>query len=276
MKIAVLITCFNRKSKTIRCLKSLFDTNFGFEVYLVDDGSTDGTTEAIKRTFPNVNIIQGTGNLFWSRGMSLAWKQASNTKNDDFYLWLNDDVCLYEFCLKELLECSLIYKDLAIITGIIESEDKSRILYGGYDINKKMIVPDGTIQSVRNLNGNVVLIPRLVYLKLGNFDLTFHHDLGDLDYGFQAIKKNITVLTTRLPIAFGTYNSISRLRLNNSTIYERFKRLYSPLGNPPLINFYFRKKHYGFFNATIYWLYLHFLNIISDKINSFLFKNKYS
>ena len=46
--IAVLITCYNRKDKTLLCLESLFKQqglgiDFSLAVFLVDDGSTDGT-----------------------------------------------------------------------------------------------------------------------------------------------------------------------------------------------------------------------------------------
>lgn len=64
MKIAVLLTCFNRKNKTLACLKSLFGIIPNCHVYLVDDKSTDGTSEAIKQNFPQVKIIKGDGNLF--------------------------------------------------------------------------------------------------------------------------------------------------------------------------------------------------------------------
>ena len=52
-QIAVLITCFNRKEKTSNCLSSFyastFRENFVFDLYLVDDGSTDGTSEAVRK-----------------------------------------------------------------------------------------------------------------------------------------------------------------------------------------------------------------------------------
>ena len=60
--IAILITCHNRKEKTIQCLEALFFQNglgeqFNIEVFLVDDGCTDGTPEAISQNFQLVNNI---------------------------------------------------------------------------------------------------------------------------------------------------------------------------------------------------------------------------
>ena len=84
--IAVLLTCHNRKDKTLLCLKALYDqeglnSDYLIEVFLVDDASTDGTAAAIKDKFPLVNIIQGNGYLFWNQGMRLAWKTATKTKD---------------------------------------------------------------------------------------------------------------------------------------------------------------------------------------------------
>ena len=74
--IAALITCFNRKEKTILCLTNLFKqpllNNFELDVFLTDDGCTDGTAEAVGKMFPQVHIIKGDGNLFWNRGMYMV------------------------------------------------------------------------------------------------------------------------------------------------------------------------------------------------------------
>ena len=64
--IAVLITCHNRKEKTLQCLKALYkqeglNSDYKMEVFLVDDASTDGTAVAVKDRYPLVNIIQGNG-----------------------------------------------------------------------------------------------------------------------------------------------------------------------------------------------------------------------
>ena len=272
--IAVLLTCFNRKQKTINCLNHLFKLKSDLDVYLVDDGSTDGTSEAVLEKFSQVNLIKGSGNLFWNKGMHLAWDYAA--KNDyDYYLWLNDDVIIYENCFDELFSCAKLTESKAIISGIIETSDKKDILYGGYDSNKKLIKPTGELNSIRNMNGNVVMVPKEVYKILGNLDIHYHHDLGDVDYGLRAQNKGIGVFTTRVAIASGEKNDICRVRQNNTTISKRFKKLYSPLGANPKIIFYYRKKYFGVINAAFYYAFLHFINIIPDKLNNLIFGNRY-
>jgi len=92
--IGVVITCHNRKEKTIASLKKLINQDdidtLDVKIYLVDDGSTDGTSEAIKNNFPQVNIIKGDGTLFWNGGMRGAFSKAMENGHD-YYLWLNDD-----------------------------------------------------------------------------------------------------------------------------------------------------------------------------------------
>lgn len=274
-QVAVLLTCFNRKERTIQCLEHLFYLNKNVNIYLVDDNSTDGTFEAVTTQFPEVIILKGNGNLFWNRGMHLAWTEAAK-KDYDYYLWLNDDVLLYPNCFEELYECIKITDGKAIIAGIIESVDRKITLYGGTDKNKKLIQPNGKLNPITNLNGNVVLVPKYVFNKIGIFDPVYNHDLGDVDYGLRAQKMDIGVFTTRIPIASGEKNSICRERQNQTTLTKRFKKLYSPLGSNPNIIFYYRKKYYGVSNAILFYAFIHFINIIPDSINQLIFGNKYT
>ena len=72
--ITVIFTCFNRREKTLQCMKSLSGGNkdLAFRYVIVDDNSTDGTYEALedlKRSGMTIDVLRGTGNLFWAGGM---------------------------------------------------------------------------------------------------------------------------------------------------------------------------------------------------------------
>ncbi|MBT4779392.1 MAG: glycosyltransferase family 2 protein [Polaribacter sp.] len=273
-KTAVLLTCFNRKKHTLTCLNRLFFLSQEIDVYVVDDNSSDGTSAAILKKYPDVHIIKGNGDLFWSRGMHLAWEHASKHKYD-FYLWLNDDVILYENCFDELYACTNILSCKGIVSGIIETADKSKIIYGGTDKQRNIIKPNGHLQQITNMNGNVVLIPSAVFEKLGNLDPTFHHDLGDVDYGYRTQKEGFSVCSTRVVVGSGQVNDLCRMRVKNCTLKERFQKLYSPLGSPPKLNFYFRKRHFGFLNAFSFYAFQLVLNTLPDSLVKFIFGNKY-
>lgn len=61
---AILITCHNRKNKTLKCLKHLSEQNINLDIYLVDDGCTDGTSDAVKRNFPMLLLFKGMETYF--------------------------------------------------------------------------------------------------------------------------------------------------------------------------------------------------------------------
>lgn len=274
MKIAAILTCHNRKVKTEICLSSLFHVLPKCEVFLVDDGSTDGTSEMVSRKFPNVHLLHGSGNLFWNRGMYTAWTEAQ--KGDfEYYLWLNDDVTLYSDFFDELLNCYNLSKGNTIITGLVEDETKTKIIYGGYDESRKMIQPSSALQKVKYMNGNVVLVSKDVVERIGILDPYYHHDLGDVDYGLRAMENNISVYATRKVVACGSVNNICRERKWGVSLITRFRILYSPLGSNPSICFYFRRKHYGILNASAYYVFLHVLNLMSDGMVRIIFGRKY-
>lgn len=273
-KIAVLLTCHNRRETTRICLTRLFQIRTDIDVFCVDDNSTDGTSRMITNEFPQVTLIHGDGNLFWCRGMRLAWETASKENDYEFYFWLNDDLELYENAFDELLECSRLQNDKSIIAGLVEEKSSHTVIYGGCDANKKLIAANGLLNEVIFLNGNFVAVPRFVYQRIGLFDKKYHHDLGDVDYGLTAKEKGLCVYTSRCYIGGTDANLRSnhlRIRMDNVGIRKRFKRLYSPLGSNPFITFHFKRKHQGSVNATVYFLYVHFINLLPDVIwNKFL------
>ena len=104
--IAVLMTCFNRREQTLRCLDLLFAQTelprVRLEVFLVDDGSRDGTADAVRARFRSVHVIAGSGNLYWNGGMRVAFAEAMK-RGFDLYLWLNDDTLLFPTALESML-----------------------------------------------------------------------------------------------------------------------------------------------------------------------------
>ena len=247
-KIAVIMTVHNRRDTTVECLKRLYQQNniddINLDVYLTDDGCTDGTPEAIREHFPSVNIIQGDGTLFWNRGMYMAWKEAAK-KDYDYYLWLNDDTILYDYAIAELIQISKKYNNVCNIVGSCQFIDHRGVSYGGF-INDRVLTPTGKPEKVDYFNGNIVLVPDYVYQRLGNVDYYFRHCHGDTDYGFRATENGIENYVVGEYLGECDRNEkIRKCWDPNIPIIERFKDLYKPTGYPPNEAFYFQKKHYG-------------------------------
>ncbi len=258
--IAVLITVHNRKSKTLACLKHLFAAskpkNLSIEVFLVDDGSTDGTSEAVRKKYPEVNLIHGTGDLFWNQGMRLAWETAAQTKDYDFYLWLNDDTLIYKNVLEALLSTSIQYENKSIIVGTTCAvNNKQQITYGGRTKQNGLLVPQDSPLACDFFNGNIVLIPKAVYEKNGINDPSFRHALGDFDYGLRARKLRIQIYIA--PGILGecdVHETLATWCNPQKTINHRWKAFRSPLGNNPKEFFIFENRHNGFIMACFHYI----------------------
>lgn len=261
------MTCYNRRNKTIRCLTELFKQDslgktFTLDVYLLDDSSTDGTSTSVHNIFPQVIIIQGNGNLYWNRGMHLAWKTAS-AKDYDFYLWLNDDTYLYNYALEQMLWCASKTSSKGIICGCTESPaKKGELSYGGGRLQGKRYVPnypDGKVGVCDLINGNCVLIPRFVFSVVGNLDWKFIHAIGDNDYSLRAKKKGISSYTT--PDFVGLcehHEALPKWCLKNIGFTERVRNLYSPLGySHPIYYFIYEKRHFGLLTAIKHYFSIH-------------------
>lgn len=252
--IAVILTCHNRREKTLRCLEALEtqvpgDRPFTLSVYLVDDHSSDGTSEAVAERFPSVHLLRGTGELYWNRGMHLAWQEAAKG-NYDHYLWLNDDTFIESFCVAELLACSGQVQDQAVICASICSAVNGEWTYGGFRIVRHLNVPvhpTGKLEPCDTFNGNCVLVPRHVYEAVGNIDPVFIHAIGDLDYGLRARKKGIaSYITTRYTGTCEKNVLLPKWCRPEIPLRDRVKSLYSPLGNShPYYFFIYENRHFS-------------------------------
>lgn len=266
-QIAALLTVHNRRAQTLRCLQNIFnskdvDKSFRIEAYLTDDGCTDGTTDAIMKKFPQVHIIKGDGSLFWNRGMYAAWVEASKKQND-FYLWLNDDTYLYEDSIVRLLNCSDSYSNNNIIVGsTCDTHGQGIVTYGGMDKRKNQLFSETVPLECYYMHGNIVLIPKNVFNKVGYNDSYYRHSLGDHDYGLMAIEHGLKVmLAPGFHGACDKHSSIAKWKDPNLSLRQRNHFFYQPTGQNPFEFFYFRKKHYGLIPAlkTFVTNYIHLL-----------------
>ncbi|MDQ2823436.1 MAG: glycosyltransferase, partial [Pseudomonadota bacterium] len=106
-RIAVILTCFNRRQKTLACLDAVLAqtalNNMALDFFITDDGSVDGTADALLDKNARIRLFKGNGTLYWNGGMRLAWAEALRGTYD-FFLWLNDDTFLYPETLQRLVD----------------------------------------------------------------------------------------------------------------------------------------------------------------------------
>lgn len=245
LRIAVLMTCHDRRPLTLRCLHSLHAATVAvaarasFDVFLVDDGCNDGTAEAVGQTFPGVRILPGNGNLFWCGGMRKAWDVAAEG-DYDAYLWLNDDVALHEDALSVLI-ATLDHGHAEdgrqrIVVGSTLSGNRagtSKTSYGAMG-PAGVEAPGEEARRIELFNGNIVLVTRGAYRVLGNLSAAYTHALGDIDYGIRAKRKSVPVWLAPGHQGVCDGNKTPRWRRRDVPLWTRLYELHRPTGCPPL------------------------------------------
>ena len=108
IRVAIVTPVHNRKEITLQCLRSisrLENAGLEFATFIVDDGSTDGTGSAIRAEFPEVEIIEGDGNLWFTEGTNVGIREALK-HNADYFLLINDDQVFDSESVKAMVECA--------------------------------------------------------------------------------------------------------------------------------------------------------------------------
>lgn len=245
IRVAVLITCHNRVTKTLDCLASLSKQRLlghtVVKVFLLDDGSSDGTSEAVSGLYPEVHILKGTGKLFWNGGMRVAFAAAMQI-GFDYYLWLNDDTLLFEDALLRLFRASADAGPDSIIVGTtVDPDDMGTFTYGGvcraspYRVKFRLVDPSfHDSRECDTFNGNCVLIPHTVAAVAGGMYQGYTHGMGDYDYGLHAQRLGFQSFVA--PGVFGTCkrNSVTGTWRDETLPWKnRRQLLLGPKGLPP-------------------------------------------
>ena len=99
--ISFIIVNWNTRDILINCLNSIYKTagDIDYEICVVDNDSTDGSQEAIRKHFPEVNLIENNTNT----GFAHANNQALEIMQGRFALLLNSDAILQEEAARSLL-----------------------------------------------------------------------------------------------------------------------------------------------------------------------------
>lgn len=237
MRTAVMLACYNRKEMTERCLLSLKNQwrkreQDRFDIYVFDDGSTDGTADMLRESFPEVTVVHGGGSTFWCGSMYALMKLAV-LENYDFYLMINDDVEFYENAVEVMFRSHERAQGSCGIAGTMKSHVSGEATYGGRDEKEKLVIPNGSLQPCCLANWNCFLVDRHVIEKVGIIDGKYKHSWGDFDFSFRMVQNHIPLYVAEEYVGECEANSgegsykdpaVSRRR--------RLKKLLSPKGLP--------------------------------------------
>jgi len=229
----IVVPVHNRKALTQRFLECLAAQTFrDFAVIIVDDGSRDGTSEVIRDKFPEVILIRGDGNLWWTGAINLGIRRALlDASADDAVLIINDDLEVDPVYLDRLYHVWQSCPNTLIGSVVVDINDPDHILYGGEKIDRWIakftnLNPGRRLSEfssdycvkVSTLHGMGTLIPVSVFRDVGLYDDKHFQQCGDYELPCRASNRGYSLITT--------YNAVVKIhkdasdRINVRTVYS--------------------------------------------------------
>ena len=258
-KIAVLLTCHNRKDHTTACIRSLADTEEmkkTLHFVVVDAGSTDGTKEALQELAAEgmqIRHIHAPDDLFWNGGMRIAMRYAARSKymqECTHVLLVNDDVHFFPGAVDMLLARQEKYNTDAVVGATKDGTGQQS--YGGVRLKSKylaryeLIPPGEEPEQCDTFNCNALLLTKECFLSTGNLDGAYVHSMGDYDYGMRLKRGGRYVINTADYTGECDDNDIKgSWRDAALPRSERLKKKEGPKGLPAKDWYHYVKKNYG-------------------------------
>ncbi len=216
MDLSVIIVNYNVKEFIYNLLPSIKKAGEGlsFEIIIVDNASSDGSVEYIRKDFPEVNLIALDQNLGFSKANNIGLKEAKG----EFLLLLNPDTLLSEDTFRVMIDffranpgaglagCKILNPDGSLqlacrrsfpgpwtsfckVTGLSTLFPKSKI-FAQYNLT---YLDENATYEVDAVSGSFMMLPKAVYDKIGGLDERFFMYGEDLDWCYRVQKAGYKV-----------------------------------------------------------------------------------
>ena len=204
-KVSIIILNWNGKEDTIECLESLRKLDYpNYDVIVVDNGSTDGSCEILKKNYPYVKLIENEKNLGVATGYNFGIYQARG----EYILLLNNDTVVDGDLLKELVTVLESNPEIGIVgPTMYYYDDPKRIWVGGgggiyWNKGKTSLLRTNEIDNgefdeiteVDYIAGCALLTKRELFEEIGYMDTKYFAYWEETDWCVRACKAGYKVL----------------------------------------------------------------------------------
>jgi GT2 family glycosyltransferase len=228
-KVALVVPVHNKIALTIRFLESLRAVSYPkYSVIVVDDGSQDGTSRIVELRFPEVIVLKGHGNLWWSGATNLGVRYALK-HGYDYVLTINNDSRVSPDFLTQLVKTAQANPRTIVGSRINFLEEPTKVWavggrmewsqgiilqllgYGMEETDVLALAPSPW--RVAALPGCGTLVPVQCYRDVGFYDAKrFPQYHGDSEFTVRAGAKGYQVLVDLHAVVWNDARNTSQLK----------------------------------------------------------------
>lgn len=200
--VACIVLSYNGKALALQTVESLRRLDYpAYRVVVVDNGSTDGTEEALRASYPEVTILRVDPNRGISNGLNSGIRHALE-QGDDYLLILNNDIEVHPAMVREMVAVAESDPTIGVVgPKTYYYADRNRLWSAGGRLHFRHSITDerGNLELDRGqydrteevdyVNGCAMLVPRRVQLDVGLWDPTFFISVEDADWCMRAKRR---------------------------------------------------------------------------------------
>lgn len=237
-RVAIVVLNWNGFKDTEKCINSLLNQSFtDYSVLVVDNGSTDGSIEDLKKLEINLaskhlSVIYNKINLGFAGGVNTGIRYALENNFDAIALFNNDAIADKDW-LKNLA-LTLEKTDASVATGLLLHEDGKTIdstgdFYSSWGIGFPRSRGERTSKApesgyVFSASGGASLYKSSLFKEIGLFDEKFFAYYEDTDISFRAQLAGHKIYYTKDAVAYHKQGATSS-KIPGFTVYQTFKNL---------------------------------------------------
>lgn len=245
--IHIVIPVFNRWHFTQACLQSLQQQSYtNFKIVVVDHGSTDGTSENIKKDFPEVIVLKGDESMWWTAATNLGVQFALDNKAD-FVLTLNNDLIVPVNYLDTIITVSKKYPNSLIGSVSVDKSNPERVMFTGINWNKwtakyrpninktnfNAIQKNQLVLTTDLLPGRGTLIPSNAFKTVGLFDeKNFPHYAADEEFSNRCKKNGFQLLVSTKSVVHSEVDATGLKNIHTRRNLSYWKDLFTSYRSP--------------------------------------------
>ncbi len=255
-KVCCIVLTWNDRENVLACLDSLEKLDYpNLEIVVSDNGSTDGSIEAIQGQYPAVHLLENGENLYWAGGNNVGLRYGLE-QGADYIILLNNDIVVAPEIISELVDTAERDQSIGILVPKIYFHDRPKLIwYAGAKVSmwRGLLWHVGLRSLDRGqfdqqvdvdyVTGCAMMIRREVVEQIGLIDPAFVAYGEDVDYSFRARRAGwrlvlvpTAVMWHKVSAYWGvvSWRKIKRRFRSNLILYRRYSPVWSWFSTIPL------------------------------------------